>query len=298
MIIPSCNTQIELAAQFNEACRLIGVSAPGRVALTLPTPVLLVVLAQGAPEPAHRNGMRSFSVARDGLRFADYVHDPQKDPGPVRTGEVLEPFLDTWLIEIGGTDLIRKTIRQVDVSIGAVELARNPRKQQLYDAAARIMEMHPEDASTRLQKSLGGRLAGSLRIFSRAVVQTNRDLRFLLILVAFEALLNRKDAPIAEALAEYGALLNGSTVDERARLSRELKGAYEARSRFVHDGQVPSEQLTPEKFAQYESLVFRSWAGVIRALLPYGEKGWSDDAFFERLVKLKFGATWNEVAAE
>ena len=45
--------------------------------------------------------------------------------------------------------------------------------------------MHPEDAPTRLQKSLGGRLARSVRIFSRAVVQNNRDLRFFLILVAF-----------------------------------------------------------------------------------------------------------------
>jgi hypothetical protein len=76
-----------------------------------------------------------------------------------------------------------------------------------------------------------------------------------------------------------------------------LKGAYDARSRFVHDGQIPSEQLGEEKFTQYETLVFRTWTGVVRALLPHGEAGWSDDAFFERLVKLKFGGTWKDVAA-
>ena len=35
---------------------------------------------------------------------------------------------------------------------------------------------------------------------------------------SFEALLNRKDSPIAEALAEYGALLTTGGVEERARL--------------------------------------------------------------------------------
>ena len=300
VIIPACNIKEELDAQFEEACRVIGIPAPGKHVLRfpLPTPPLFVALVQGASEPAHRNGMRSFYVGRDGLRFAEYVLDPQKDLGPVESGEVYEPLLETWLIEVAGQEVNRKAIRQVDVSIGAVELGRNPKKLQLYDAVARIMEMHPEDASNRLQKSLGGRLARSVRIFSRAVIQTNRDLRFLLILVAFEVLLNRKDAPIAESLADYGALFNATGVEDRARLSRELKAAYDARSRFVHDGQVPSEQLGDDKFAQYERVAFHSWVGVIRNLLPCGEEGWSDDVFFEKLLKVKFGATWKEVTAE
>ncbi|HZH32556.1 MAG TPA: hypothetical protein VEY11_17460 [Pyrinomonadaceae bacterium] len=299
VIIAACETQAQLDAQFEEACRIIGVPAPAKGASTLPLPTrpLFVALTQGAPEPAYRKGVRSFYVGRDGLRFVEYVHDPHKKLGAVGVGDVSEPILDAWLLEIGGSEVRRMTLRQVDVSLGAVELGRDPRKLELYDAGARIMEMYPEDASNKLQKSLGGRLARSLRIFSRAVMQTNRDLRFLLILVAFEALLNRKDSPIAEALAEYGALLTESGVEERARLARDLKGAYDARSRFVHDGQIPSEQLGEEKFAQYEALVFGTWAGVVRALLPHGEAGWSDDAFFERLLKLKFGATWKDVAA-
>jgi hypothetical protein len=299
VVIASCETQAQLEAQFENACRIIGVPAPAKGVLTLPLPTrpLFIASTQGAPEPAYRKGIRSFHVGRDGLRFVEYVHDPEKEIGVVSTGDVYEPLLDSWLIEIGGRDVRRKSLRQVDITLGAVELGRSPRKSELYDAGARIMEMYPEDASNKQQKSLGGRLARSLRIFSRAAVQTNRDLRFLLILVAFEALLNRKDSPIAEALAEYGALLTASGVDDRARLARELKGAYDARSRFVHDGQIPSEQLGEEKFARYEALVFRTWAGVVRVLLPQGEKGWSDDAFFERLVKLKFGATWSETAA-
>jgi hypothetical protein len=298
VVIPACETPAQLEAQIADACRVIGVPAPAKGALTLPlpTPALFVGLTQGAPEPAFRKGMRSFYVGRDGLRFVEYALDPQKDLGVVNAGDVYEPLLDVWLTEVAGREVKRKTLRQVDVSLGAIELTRNPRRLELYDAGARVMEMYPEDVSDKLQKSLGGRLARSLRIFSRAVVQTNRDLRFFLILVAFEALLNRKDSPIAEALAEYGALLTADGVNERAGLARELKSAYNTRSRFVHDGQIPSEQLTEEQFAQIETLVFRTWARIVRALLPYGEEGWSDDVFFEKLVKLKFGATWNEAA--
>ena len=298
VVIAACQTKAQLEAQIENACRVIGVPAPAKGALTLPLPTqpLFVALTQGAPDPAYRRGMRSFYVGRDGLRFVEYVHDPQKDLGPVNTGDVYEPLLESWLIEVDGREVKRKVLRQVDVSLGAIELERNPKKFQLYDAGARVMEMFPEDASTKLQKSLGGRLARSIRIFSRAVVQTNRDLRFFLILVAFEALLNRKDSPIAEALAEFGALLTVEGVEERARLARTLKGAFDARSRFVHDGQIPSELLGEEDFAEVETLVFRTWAGVVRALLPYGENGWNDDIFFEKLVKLKFGATWKEVA--
>jgi Apea-like HEPN len=298
VVIAACETQVQLETQIENACRVIGVPAPAKGALTLPLPTqpLFVALTQGAPEPAYRKGMRSFYVGRDGLRFVEYAHDPQKDLGPVNIGDVYEPLLESWLIEVDGREVKRKTLLQVDVSLGAIELERNPKKFELYDASARVMEMYPEDASTKLQKSLGGRLARSIRIFSRAVVQTNCDLRFFLILVAFEALLNRKDSPIAEALAEYGALLTADGVEERSLLARELKSAYDARSRFVHDGQIPSEQLGEEKFAQVETLVFRTWAGTVRALLPQGEAGWSDDVFFEKLVKLKFGATWKEVA--
>lgn len=299
VVIAACETQAQLDSRLETACRLLGVSAPAKGALTLPLPTrpLFVALTQGAPEAAYKKGMRSFYVGRDGLRFVESAHDPHKDLGAVNVDDVYAQLLNAWLIEVDGREVKQKTLRQVDVSLGAVELARNPKKQELYDAGARVMEMHPEDASNKLQKSLGGRLARSQRIFSRAIVQTNRDLRFFLILVAFEALLNRKDSPIAEALAEYGALLTASGVEERARLARELKSAYDSRSRFVHDGQIPSEQLGEEKFAQVETLVFRTWAGIMRQLLPHGEDGWSDDVFFEKLVKLKFGATWKDVAA-
>jgi hypothetical protein len=298
VVIAACETQGQLEVQLENACRVIGVSPPtsGPLTLPLPTQPLFIALTQGAPEPAYRKGMRSFYVGRDGLRFVEYALDPQKDLGAVNAGDVYEPLLDVSLIEVGGREVKRKTLRQMDVSLDTVELARNPKKLELYDAGARIMELYPENSSIKLQKSLGGRLARSLRIFSRAVVQTNRDLRFFLILVAFEALLNRKDSPIAEALAEYGALLTADGIEERARLARELKSAYDARSRFVHDGQIPSEQLTEEKFAQVETLVFRTWAGVVRALLPHGEDEWSDDVFFEKLVRLKFGAKWKEIA--
>lgn len=293
VVVAACETQAQLEVQIEDACRVIGVpaTAKGALTLTLPTQALFVALTQGAPEPAFRKGMRSFYVGRDGLRFVEYALDLQKDLGVVKAGDVYEPLLDVWLIEVDGREVKRKTLRQVDVSLGAIELTRNPRKLELYDAGARVMEMYPED--TKLQKSLGGRLARSLRIFSRAVVQTNRDLRFFLILVAFEALLNRKDSPIAEALAEYGALLTADGVEERARVARKLKSAYDARSRFVHDGQIPSELLGEEKFAEVETLVFRTWAGVVRALLPHGEDEWSDEVFFEKLIKLKFGAVWD-----
>jgi hypothetical protein len=128
-------------------------------------------------------------------------------------------------------------------------------------------------------------------------VESNRDLRFLLLLVAFEAVLSRKDSAIVESLSEVGALLASKGVDDRVNLARSLKRAYDLRSRFVHAGNIPSERLGETELAQAEGVVFRAWVAVMRRLVTLTDAALSDEMLFEGFTRLKFGASWSDAFA-
>jgi hypothetical protein len=113
-------------------------------------------------------------------------------------------------------------------------------------------------------------------------------------LVAFEAVLSRRDSAIAENLSEVGALIATTIVNERVTLARALKRAYDMRSRFVHAGQVPSERLSETELAQVEGIVFQAWVSVMQRLMPLAEAAVTDQVLFDALTRLKFGATWSE----
>jgi hypothetical protein len=297
VLIGPCDSQAQLDARLASVCGTVGVTpaAGATPYITALRQSHFVAQTKGSGESALRNGLRSLNIGRDALRFAEFIHAPRESLGPLRAASATELVIEARLVAEDGRENVPKLLRHADVSFDGVEVLRQPRVRAFYDATARVLEAQPENTQEK-QKTFRGRVARSIRIFSRAVVQNNRDMRFLLLLVAFEVMLNRKDAPIAEALAEYGALLTVSGVEERLRLARELKKIYDTRSRFVHDGQIPSELLGEDKFARAETVVFRTWSALMRELLPFSDRGWADDDFFDRLLRLKFGSAWKEVA--
>jgi hypothetical protein len=206
------------------------------------------------------------------------------------------PVSDVWLVEQPGKSATSRVARLGDVNLGpTVSALSDPKTRKLFDIAARVLEACPEGGKDR--QELVWRLARSIRVFSRAVVESNRDLRFLLLLVAFEAVLSRKDSAIAESLSEVGALVASTTVNDRVNLARALKRAYDIRSRFVHAGHIPSERLGETELAQAEGIVFRAWVAVMQRLVTLTDATITDETLFDRLTRLKFGATWSEAFA-
>jgi hypothetical protein len=293
VIISTADDSQLTGVRFTRACQRFGVTTSNPLP-TLPgrTPALFVVAARGAEETAVRQATRSLNVSRDALRFATHLQAGRADFDSPPHTNVHTPLTDVVLLDTARKSFHTRIERNVDSALGNVDALKNAKVRALYDRAAHVLEACPEDS--RKQVDLIWRIARSIRIFSRAVGVSNRDLRFLLMVIALETILNQSDAPIAEALSEYGALLTQADVDKRVNLRRELKGAYGVRSKFVHEGRLPSEQLDEEKLRHTSSLVFRTWAEIMRLLLPFGEARLTDKDFFDKLVKLKFGATFDE----
>lgn len=259
-----------------------------------PTSALFMASVVGAEEPAIRQAVGKLATGRDALRFA--VHVQSGDLGPLHNQVAGSPLSDVWLVEQPGKSAVSRIARLGDVALGStISALADPKMRKLFDIAARVLEACPEGGRDR--QELAWRLARSIRVFSRAVVESNRDLRFLLLLVAFEAVLSRKDAAIAESLSEVGALVASTAVEDRVNLARALKRAYDMRSRFVHAGQIPGERLGETELAQAEGVVFRAWVAVMRRLVTLADATITDEVLFDGLTRLKFGATWSEAFA-
>jgi hypothetical protein len=292
VVAPSA-TAAELSEKLRRALEHFQATSPSPVP-PAPMSALFITSVVGSEDAAIRQAMGRLATGRDALRFA--VHVQSGDLGPLRHEVDRSPLSDVWLLEQPGKSAVSRIARLGDVALGStiLELA-DPKMRKLFDIAARVLEACPEAGRDR--KELAWRLARSIRVFSRAVVESNRDLRFLLLLVAFEAVLSRKDSAIAESLSEVGALVASTGVDDRVNLARALKHAYDMRSRFVHAGQIPSERLGETELAQAEVVVFRTWVAVMRRLVALTDAAIADEALFDGFTRLKFGASWSDVFA-
>jgi hypothetical protein len=295
IIVAASHDADQLDVRFAKACERFGATVPTSA---LPTSVeasaLFVVETRGAEASATRQALRSLNVGRDALRISVHLQPGKTDLDQAQQSDAQTSLTDIVLLDTARRQFATKIERNIDTLLGPVAELSNAKVRALYDIAARILEACSEDTPAKKQIDLIWRLARSIRIFSRAVGVANLDIRFLLTLVAFETVLNRADAPIAEALSEYGALIAASGVGERVELAKELKSAYNLRSRFVHEGRLPSEQLDEEKLRRASSIVFRTWAEIMRRFLPLGDQRLTDEVFFGKLVRLKFGATFEE----
>jgi hypothetical protein len=284
-------TSSQLTAHLRKAQERIGTAAEGSPRESLLATPLFVLRATGSEDSAIRQGFEALAVARDALRFATHIRLGAANPGPLAQPDSHSTLLDVVLMETPGRTVITSTTRNKDVEIGSLGELDNPKTRTLYDNAARLLERYPEGPVKKNKGDFAWRLARSIRIFSRAMQQDNRDLRFLLLLVALEAVLNRsKDSPITEMMADIGALVGASSVDERLNLARNIKSAYGDRSKFVHQGLLASDARGDEGLAEVEQVVFGTWASVMRRLMPIAEDGLSDDEVFQRFAMIKFGA--------
>ena len=111
VVIAACETQEQLDAQLENACRVIGVPAPVRGSLTLPFPTqsLFVAVTQGAPEPAYQRECAASMLGAMGYVSSSTCMIHRKNLGPANAGDVYEPVLDAWLIEVAGREVKRKT---------------------------------------------------------------------------------------------------------------------------------------------------------------------------------------------
>ena len=135
---------------------------------------------------------------------------------------------------------------------------------------------------------------------SRASSQSNLDLRFLLCLVALETLVSFKDQDIAQSVADIGARVMVHDATARYKVFRDLKEAYDIRSRFVHAGEIPSLVLEPRVFEQFQSLVLTVWCEVSRRFFDLVDRGLTEKQLstsledFRGIAQFKYGAPWEE----
>ncbi len=293
VVVAPCTSPGALSKRLRRAFEFFGATATVP-ALTMPTPALFITTVDGSEELAIRQGIGKLGIGRDALRFA--VHVQSGDLGPLHHEVLSSRVSDVWLIEQPGKATVARVARLGDVALGStVSALTDPKTRKIFDVAARVLEVCPEGGRDRPE--LAWRLARSIRVFGRAIVESNQDLRFLLLLVAFEAVLSRKDSAIAESLSEVGALVAATAVEERVNLARALKRAYDIRSRFVHAGQIPSERLGTAELSQAEGSVFQAWVAVMRRLMPLAHAAVTDELLFDGLTRLKFGASWSEAFA-
>jgi hypothetical protein len=290
VIVAPSASKPELSERLRRAFESFQAATPSPVP-PAPTSAPFVTDVVGAEGPAIRQAVSKLATGRDALRFAEHVQSG--DLGPLHREVAASAISDVWLVEQPGKSATSRSARLGDVDLFSLVSALSDSKtRKLFDIAARVLEACPEAGKNR--QELVWRLARSIRVFSRAVVESNRDLRFLLLLVALEAVLSRKDSAIAESLSEVGALVASTGVNDRVNLARALKRAYDLRSRFVHAGQIPSDRLGETELAQAEGVVFRAWVAVMRRLVTLADATIADDVLFEGFSRLKFGATWSD----
>ena len=218
-----------------------------------------VSVCSGPPGQAAQEAVAHLAVVRDAVRYAHLVTAgaPGFGPGAGRRYDAnairrLEVLLCPMA---GGTPSI-EPVWSADVSLDVdAVIYRATQWRMWYDRAVRLFVTTPDTSTAGSSPPVGVRLTRSIRVISRAGSQSSLDLRFLLCLVALETLVSVKHEDIAESVADVGARVIAHDAAERHKVFRDLKDAYDARSRFVHAGEIPSLVLEASVFEQLQARV-------------------------------------------
>ena len=87
---------------------------------------------------------------------------------------------------------------------------------------------------------------------------------------------------------------------ERHKVFRDLKDAYDIRSRFVHAGEIPSLVLEARVFEQLQFLVLTVWCEVSRRFFELVDRGLTEKQLstdlddFRGIAQFRYGAPWEE----
>jgi hypothetical protein len=266
--------------------------------------VTFVSVCSGPPSHAAQEAVAHLVVVRDAVRYAHLVTAGapgfglgaarRYDANTIRRLEVLLCPM------AGGTPSI-EPVWSADVSLDVDALIyRAAQWRMWYDRAVRLLVMLPETHTAGASPTVGPRLTRSIRVISRASSQSNPDLRFLLCLVALETLVSVKHEDIAQSVADIGARVMTCDAAERHKVFRDLKEAYDIRSRFVHAGEIPSLVLEARVFEQFQSLVLTVWCEVSRRFFDLVDRGLTEKQLstsledFRGIAQFKYGAPWEE----
>ena len=122
----------------------------------------------------------------------------------------------------------------------------------------------------------------------------------MLCLVALETLVSVKHEDIAQSVADIGARVMTREAAERHKIFRDLKEAYDIRSRFVHAGEIPSLVLETSVLEQFQSLVLTVWCEVSRRFFDLVDRGHTEKQLsasledFRGTAQFKYSAPWEE----
>jgi hypothetical protein len=287
------------ASALKEIAQRFGITPPSAID-ALPVGSFFVTVSGGSQTHVASEAIVRLSAVRDAARYAGLVsasvpilrHHARPDVDTIRRHEIV-------LFPVTGGTVVTEPVWAADVYLEVdLSLSKDPRWRAGYDRALRVLVKHAPGVKDK--STVGPRLSRSLRIISRACGQSNADIQFLLCLVALETLASIKKEEIAGAVADIGARILGVDASERKSVYRELKQAYDARSRLVHEGEPPSLGMEPKVLEGLQNLVLRVWAKTSGLFFGLVDNGISEDQLaagfdeFRGIALLKYGTPWEE----
>jgi len=266
--------------------------------------VTFVSVCSGPPGHAAQEAVAHLAVVRDAVRYAHLVTAGASGfgPGPsLRSDANAIRRLEVLLCPMAGGLPSIEPIWAADISldVGAL-IYRDAQWRTWYDRTVRLLVTTPETPTAGSSPTVGPRLTRSIRVISRASSQSSLDLRFLLCLVALETLVSVKHEDIAESVADVGARVMTRDAAERHKVFRDLKDAYDTRSRFVHAGEIPSLVLEARVFEQLQALVLTVWCEASRRFFDPVDHGLTEKQLstglddLRGITQFKYGAPWEE----
>ncbi|MGL1890000.1 MAG: HEPN domain-containing protein [Spirochaetaceae bacterium] len=88
------------------------------------------------------------------------------------------------------------------------------------------------------------KLYDSLQIYSKHTIQKEIYDKLLYVLVSLESLIIKNETePLTQNISERIAFIVGNTADERVKIVKLIKKIYGLRSRYVHHGKQPIDQM-------------------------------------------------------
>ncbi len=130
-------------------------------------------------------------------------------------------------------------------------------KPILNDLQARGLDLASELLRLQKRNDFQEHLLDALLTYSRAALQDGIAEKLLYILVALESLLLRDDKEaVQQNLGERIAFTIGGNLDERKRVIKVTKDAYNLRSRFMHHGADVDDLKVMQEFMSYANVFF------------------------------------------
>ena len=137
------------------------------------------------------------------------------------------------------------------------------------------------------KNSLAKRFSQGLGWLTRGRQTVDRAERFLFFFTAIESLLssNDKTAPVIQTISRYTATILSSDAEERAKIAKDIRSLYSARSALVHTGEHNvsySESIAAQRIAE---MIYKKVMENISLTISF-------DEFQRSLSDASYGLPW------